>query len=103
VPVETCSSLDPAGLGAVWETIGRFRAAMTASGELAANRAGQARAWLWSEMAETVVDSLREDAGMQARVGAIEAAVAAGTASPRVAAHELVRIFLSGRGGSAAS
>lgn len=102
VPVETCSSLDPAGMAGVWATISRFRDTLAASGELAANRATQARAWLWSEMAETLVDSLRDDPGMQRRVADIESAVAAGTASPRVAAHELVRIFLGDRGGPAA-
>jgi LAO/AO transport system kinase len=101
VPVETCSSLDAAGMAGVWATIRRFRDTMTASGELTANRARQGRAWLWSEMAEALVDSLRDDPAVQARVGAIEDAVAAGTASPRVAAHELVRIFLAGRRGAA--
>ena len=89
-------------MAGVWATISRFRDTLAASGELAANRATQARAWLWSEMAETLVDSLRDDPGMQRRVADIESAVAAGTASPRVAAHELVRIFLGDRGGPAA-
>jgi LAO/AO transport system kinase len=103
VPVETCSALDAGGIARAWETIGRFRQAMTNSGEIAANRAKQARAWLWSEMAELLIDSLKDDPGMQQRVTAIETAVAAGRASPRVAAQELVRIFLKNRQGPAAT
>jgi len=95
VPVQTCSAHEGSGIAAAWEAIGRFRAALTASGELAAGRATQARAWLWSEMAENLIDSLRENRAMQERVAAIEAAVAAGSAAPRVAAAELVRIFLN--------
>ena len=95
VPVQTCSAHEGTGIAEAWEAIGRFRAALTASGELAAGRATQARAWLWSEMAENLIDSLRENRAMQERVAAIEAAVAAGSAAPRVAAAELVRIFLN--------
>ncbi|MCC7489066.1 MAG: methylmalonyl Co-A mutase-associated GTPase MeaB [Gammaproteobacteria bacterium] len=101
VPVQACSARDGAGIAAAWDAIGRFRAAVTASGDFAANRASQARAWLWSEMAETLIDALRADRGMQGRLDAIEAAVAAGTAAPRVAAAELVDIFL--KSGKAAS
>ena len=97
VPVDTCSAIDGTGIGAIWDTIGRFRAVMTANGELSANRAIQARAWLWSEMAETLIESLKGDAGMQQRVAAIEAAVGRGESSPRVAAQELVGIFLKSR------
>ncbi|MCC7257787.1 MAG: methylmalonyl Co-A mutase-associated GTPase MeaB [Gammaproteobacteria bacterium] len=97
VPVETCSARDATGIARVWDVIERFRGTMTESGELAGHRAAQARAWLWSEMAETLIESLQQDPAMQARVTAIESAVAAGTAAPRVAAHELVGIFLGAR------
>lgn len=94
VPVETCSALQTAGMDKVWQIVERFRKALGEAGEIDAARAQQARAWLWSEMAESLSDSLRDDAGMQQRVAAIEASVAAGRASPRVAAQELVGIFL---------
>jgi LAO/AO transport system kinase len=97
VPVETCSALEGRGIERAWETIERFRREMTASGELAAARARQARAWLWSEIREALGESLRDDAGMQQRVAAIETAVAAGRTSARVAARELVGIFLGAR------
>jgi LAO/AO transport system kinase len=97
VPVQTCSALSDDGIDAAWDTIGRFRDAMKQSGDIAANRAAQARAWLWSEMAETLLEALKEDPAMPAQFSAIEAAVAAGQASPRVAARGLVRQFLKGR------
>lgn len=101
VPVQTCSAREGTGIAEAWEAIGRFRSAMDAAGLVAARRAEQARAWLWSEMAENLIDSLRENHAMRERVAAIEAAVAGGTAAPRVAAAELVRIFLgSGKAGS---
>lgn len=97
VPVDTCSAMAGTGIGATWDTIGRFRSVMTDSGELAVRRATQARAGLWSEMAETLIESLKGDLRMQQRVADIEAAVSRGEASPRVAARELVGIFLKSR------
>lgn len=97
VPVLACSARDGAGIDAIRADIERFRTTMTETGEFAAQRARQARAWLWSEIAETLLDSLREDAAIRQRVAAIEAAVAGGQSAPRVAARELVAIFLHQR------
>jgi LAO/AO transport system kinase len=101
VPVATCSALTGDGIAGAWETIGRFRKLLTESGDLAANRASQARGWLWSEIAETLFESLRDDPAIRARVTAIEAAVTGGQAAPRVAARELVSIFLRNRAAAA--
>ena len=97
VPVETCSALSAQGIDRTWETVLRFEAAMHASGELAANRAMQARAWLWSEIAADLLDSLQDDPAMREKVLDIEAAVTASHASPRVAARQLVDMFLGSR------
>ena len=94
VPVETCSALEGGGIARAWEHIENFRASATASGEFATRRASQARAWLWGEMTQILSDALRADPVMQRRVAELEAAVAAGQASPRVAAQELVGNFL---------
>jgi LAO/AO transport system kinase len=66
---------------------------MTASGDLQANRAAQARRWLWSETAENLMARLREDPAVRQRVVALEEAVSAGQISPRVAAEQLVARF----------
>jgi LAO/AO transport system kinase len=95
--VEVCSALEGTGIRPIWERIRRIRAVMTDSGDLAARRATQARSWLWNEMAHSLIDSLKDDSDMQRHVAAIEAAVSRGEASPRVAAAELVALFLDGR------
>jgi LAO/AO transport system kinase len=97
VPVETCSALHSQGIDTAWETILRFHATLSASGEIAADRAAQARSWLWSEIAADLLDSLQEDAAVRTKVSRIEAAVTAGRASPRVAARQLVDLFLGNR------
>ncbi len=93
VPVVTCSALEGRGIDRVWALIGEFRAAMTASGDLKANRAAQARRWLWSETAEHLMARLREDPAVRERILPLEQAVSAGQLSPRVAAQQLVTQF----------
>ena len=99
VPVQTCSALEHRGVDEVWATIERFRSTMQTSGELAATRAQQARQWLWSETAETLLERLRDDPEVKRRIAALEAQVMQGVKSPRVAADELVDSF--GKGASA--
>jgi len=93
VPVTTCSALEGRGIDRVWALIGKFREAMTASGDLKANRAAQARRWLWSETAEHLMTRLREDPRVRERILPLEQAVSEGRLSPRVAAQELVTQF----------
>ena len=45
-PVKLASALTGKGIADVWHSVEQYRAALTASGELAARRAEQARAWL---------------------------------------------------------
>jgi LAO/AO transport system kinase len=99
VPVLTCSALEGSGMHEVWNTVVRYRDTMTACGELAARRAHQARAWLWSETAASLMALLQEDATLQTRLRELEAAVAAGETAPRVAARELVEKFWQDRTG----
>jgi len=93
VPVATCSALEGRGIDHIWSLIGEFRATMSASGDLQANRAAQARRWLWSETAENLMARLREDPAVRQRIVALEEAVSAGRISPRVAAEQLVTRF----------
>ena len=93
VPVETCSALEGNGIDVVWQTVERYREAMQANGEFDARRAAQARAWLWSEVSATLLESLRQDDGLRQQVAALEQAVADGKTSPWVAAQQLVDRF----------
>jgi LAO/AO transport system kinase len=93
VPVETCSALEGRGIDEIWTLIEQYRATMTASGDLGAARAAQARRWLWNETVESLMALLREDPLVRQRIQELEEAVAAGRVSPRVAARELVHNF----------
>lgn len=95
VAVETCSAREKRGIDTAWRAIERYRKVMTDSGDFAARRGHQALAWLWSEIAENLLDGARDDPALQARVTRIEEQVTRGQASPRVAAREIVDMFLS--------
>ena len=60
VPVLTCSAMTGDGIAKAWRKIEDFRAAMTDSGEFSDKRSGQAKAWMWSEIEENLVATLRE-------------------------------------------
>jgi LAO/AO transport system kinase len=94
VPVKTCSALENTGIDEIWSIIGDFRAKMMANGEFENARATQAKAWLWNETAESLLDLLRHDPSVRDQINDLEAAVAEGTASPGIAARTLVQTFL---------
>lgn len=98
VPVNTCSALENRGIEDVWATIERFRATMTDNGELSRSRAAQALAWLWDEIAEQLLETLKGDAAVRQRIAELEDAVTAGRTSPRVAAHALIEQFWQEKG-----
>ena len=87
------SALAGTGIAEVWEAIERFRAAVEADGELDAARAGQATAWLWSEVGDTLLDRFRADPAVAAELPALEADVAAGRIAPTRAARHLLDAF----------
>lgn len=94
VPVLTCSSVTGAGVTEVWDTIESYRRTKAATGEIAARRANQARAWMWSEIEENLVATFREHPDVAARVRALERDVAAGRTAPGAAARQLLEAFL---------
>ncbi len=94
VPVLSCSAFHKAGIDKVWETIGEHRAVTEAAGIRATRRAEQARAWLWSEIRETLVDAFRRHPGVRAELAGLEAGVTRGTQIPTAAARTLLERFL---------
>lgn len=94
VPVETCSALQDKGLDKVWQIVERYRKTMSANGEFEKSRAAQAKAWLWSETAETLLDTLKGSPIVHEQITELEKAVTTGKTSPWVAAHRLVNAFL---------
>jgi LAO/AO transport system kinase len=87
------SSLERRGIHNVWQTIGRFRDAL--GDEIGQRRRDQARDWMWSEVSETLMASLREDEAVAALVPELEEAVTAGRLAPSAAAQQLLATFRS--------
>lgn len=94
VPVLTCSAATRIGVPEVWDTIGKYRATLSATGALDARRAEQARAWMWSEIAETLTDAFRHHPAVRADLAAAEYAVTHAETTPTVAARALLEKFL---------
>jgi LAO/AO transport system kinase len=80
----------------VWRTVEEFRAALDGAGELAARRAGQARDWMWTEIADSLLDRLRADPEAARLAVELEAEVRAGRLPPTAAADQVLRVFLGG-------
>lgn len=98
VPVATCSALTGKGMDEAWKSVEEFRETMTKTGAIAARRAEQARAWMWSEIREGLVASLVADRGVAERLSTLEAEVTAGRITPAAAARQILQDFLAGRG-----
>ncbi len=92
-PVLACSAREKSGIAAVWDAVDAYRAALGEDG-LAARRSDQARAWMWSEISETLGAAFRDDPAVAARIAACEEEVAAGRMTPGHAAKSLLARFL---------
>ncbi|MBI5165371.1 MAG: methylmalonyl Co-A mutase-associated GTPase MeaB, partial [Magnetospirillum sp.] len=93
VPVLTCSALERRGIDAVWQAVGDYRTAMDAAGRWTARRAAQAHAWMWNEVSETLLATLKDDPQVALSMPELEARVAAGPQAPGAAARQLVAAF----------
>jgi len=91
--VRTCSALVGDGIAELWETIEELVKAARAAGELAVRRTEQARAWMWSEVTDTMLDELRADPEVNARIASLEAEVTAGRVSAAAAARRVLAAF----------
>lgn len=96
VPVLTCSALERGGIAEVWAAIGKYRQAMDGIGRFDQRRAEQAHAWMWNEINETLLQTLKNDAAVAAQLPALERDVAAGRMAPGAAARRLVKAFRHG-------
>ncbi len=87
----TCSAQNNENIDSIWHSVGQFARAMTQSGELAANREAQAKAWMWKEIRETVIDKFLSAPSVAGHITQVESSVARGELSPTAAAHQLVK------------
>jgi LAO/AO transport system kinase len=90
--VQTCSAQTGAGVVGIWETAVRFLEAVGPKG-VARRRAEQARAWMWSEVGETLLAELRRHPEVRRLVTGLEREVEAGQATPAVAARRMLEAF----------
>jgi LAO/AO transport system kinase len=95
--VRAISALTPEGIGEVWALVERHRAAMTAAGERERRRASQARAALWREVGEGLIEAFKADKRIAPELATVEARVAAGEESALSAARHLLGAFLKSR------
>ncbi len=98
VPVRAVSALEGTGIREVWDDVVHFRSALEQSGAWSRRRAEQARAALWAEIGDNLLDHFRSAPAVAGRLVAAEAEVMAGTRTPTVAARTLLAAFLGGAG-----
>jgi LAO/AO transport system kinase len=97
VPVLAASALEDTGVDEVWKAVEKLVARLREDEALDRLRAGQAVAWMWDEIRESLIDSFSHDAAVaQGWSGTVEA-VRAGRLSPTTAARRLLRAH--GEGG----
>ena len=94
VRVRTVSALKGTGIRHVWEDVALFRAALEATGAWSRRRAEQARAALWSEIGDSLIDHFRAAPAVARRLAAVEAEVMAGARTSTAAARTLLAAFL---------
>ena len=85
-----CSAETGAGVDEMWDAVERHRAALAASGDLERLRRSQARDWLWSDVTDRIVGTIRASPA----AAAVEADVLAGRVPPSVAAARLTAAIL---------
>jgi LAO/AO transport system kinase len=91
--VVLASAVTGQGIDTVWGMVSEFRAVMEASGALAAERAAQARAWMWSEIEAGLIAALEADADIRAAIATCEQEVTTGRLAPALAARRVLDLF----------
>ncbi len=94
-----CSAHTGDGIGGVHDVIAEYRGAMSGAGGIAARRARQAVAWMWSEIEDELKHRLRRTPAIAAEIETLEARVAAGDVPAAVAARRILAAFLGDRAG----
>jgi LAO/AO transport system kinase len=91
-PVVTLSALEGRGMDTIWRIVQDHRAKLSATGELAAKRREQQRAWFWSVVEEGIKARFLGRTDVRALLAELEAAVVAGTTSPTAAARRVLAL-----------
>jgi LAO/AO transport system kinase len=94
VPVRAISALKGTGIREVWADIDHFRAALEDTSAWSHRRAEQARAALWSEIGDSLLDRFRGSPGVARLRARVEEEVVKGSRTPTSAAQQLLASFL---------
>jgi len=97
VPVEAISALQGDQTTKVWEQVQAFRETRQQAGLIESNRAEQNTNWMWNEVRNGLVERLKTDNQVTARVAELEKAVTENRLSPTSAADELMDVFAGKR------
>jgi LAO/AO transport system kinase len=92
-PVLACSALRQEGVAEVWDTVLRFHAVLSGSGELASKRAHQAVNWLWMLIGEALQQGFRSHPAVAAAVDELTQAVIDGSLTPTAACQRLLNLY----------
>ncbi len=90
----TCSAIEGRGIVEAWTTMLDYQRVMAESGELTARREAQARAWLWSEVSEQLLERFKADPRVRAELPRLEQRVRDGDIPAAAGAERLVAQFL---------
>ena len=86
------SALKGAGIAEIWAAVEAYRAALGQAGEIEANRAQQAQAWMWTEIREGLFASLKAHKEAARLIPVLQAEVEAGSMTPTLAARRLLKL-----------
>jgi LAO/AO transport system kinase len=94
VPVKPCSALNDTGIDEAWHAVVQYVDLLKRESRLESRRAEQSVAWMWRATRDDLLDALRNDPRVKARVGELERAVRDKRMPATVAAREIVDLFL---------
>ena len=90
VPVEACSAIKGDCTEHVWQLVQQFRAHRVIHASIDELRSEQACDWMWNEIRNGLVERLRQNPAIQAKLKQLETAVRENRISPTSAADELM-------------
>ena len=91
--VAAVSALERQGIDTLWHKVSARLAALRAGGAIERRRADQARAALWNELSEGLIELFKADAKIAATLAKLEGQVAAGTLTSTAAARAVLQRF----------
>lgn len=93
VPVATCSALQNGGIEEAWRMISELLELLNREAQLEPRRAEQSVAWMWRAATDGLLEALRRDARVQARVEELEQAVRDRELPATAAARQIIELF----------